>query len=117
MTDRNRELAELVGMFWHHAEDFNVRPFYPLTCSCGEKLFTFQVEPHCKHYNPDFTADPRLVLREMVKRDDWLMFLAFIKGLMDVSRHHDKIDVGLILDTTGKLANLAIEFLLKMRKR
>lgn len=55
---------------------------------------------HYPYEYPDFISDPRLVLREMVKRSDWEDFQ---KQVIDPFAY--------ILDTTGKLVTLAIKYL------
>ena len=84
--DKNRALHELLGLCWH-----------------------------------EWTDDPRLVLREMMKRDDWDNFSEFVliahTGLCVTSMVVDS-SVQLVLfplyyisDTTGKLRDMAIEWL------
>jgi len=61
---------------------------------------------NCQHEKgdelPDYAADPRLVLREMMKRKEWIEFRWFIDDCW--------VDL-IVLDTTGKLRDLAIEWL------
>jgi hypothetical protein len=62
------------------------------------------------HSNPDFTSDPRLVIREMQKREDWDAFLAYLYI-------HQTEDSGMeamakyTTDTTGRLEQAARDFL------
>lgn len=63
---------------------------------------------------PDFASDPRLVLREMMKRKDWPIFAKTLKySIGDREYHGDTQTVGIIyiLDTTGRLRDAAIKFL------
>ena len=59
--------------------------------------------------------NPRLVLGEMIKREDWMEFSKTIGfwsvGLRPMKERFFFIRCDLILNTTGKLADLAIEFL------
>ena len=110
--DKNRELHELLGHDWHliiyHAESPNIIEYW--SCSC-DKTFTdyYLMKEHLKKNNPDYAADPRIVLREMRKREDWRKFCMTIGdiGLND----WPLIKVGYVMDTTGKLRDMAIEWL------
>lgn len=51
-TCKNRRLTELLG----------IEPTYSLPNECGKIIY------------PDFAADPRLVLRAMIEREDWDKF-------------------------------------------
>uniref|UniRef100_A0A6H1ZZ56 Uncharacterized protein n=1 Tax=viral metagenome TaxID=1070528 RepID=A0A6H1ZZ56_9ZZZZ len=61
----------------------------------------------------DFVVDPRFVLREMRKREDWPEF-AF-KEMIFSNSGKCGISLNYILDTTGLLRNKAIEFLKEER--
>ena len=102
--NKNRELHELLRHCWHE-------PY-------GEKLFrssTFFTCYKCgmidvrQDWNSDYAADSRLVLKEMMKRKDWLRFKKYINK--DSYDHLICISIDLILDTTGKLRDLAIDWL------
>ena len=58
--DLNREFARLVGLCWHEYDTET------LNCIHCEKVMWRK-----DSNNPDYAADPRLVLREMVKRREW----------------------------------------------
>jgi len=94
MSDINRELAELLGLCWHE-------PIPDICCKCGSR------EP----FNPDFTTDPGKIelLRLMMKRDDWPKFAHY------VGTHNGAFPLDLITDTTGRLAQAAVEWLRKER--
>jgi len=79
---KNRELHELLGLRWYEWD--NTVGFTHID-------------------NPDYAADPRLVLREMAKRADFKLF-------MDLD---DDIPIEYVLDSTGKLRDMAIEYLKK----
>jgi hypothetical protein len=75
----------------------------------------------CYPRNPDYAADPRLVLREMVGNGYWRQTygdgFVFKVGNFQKSDWSDNgnIPIDLILDTTGLLRDAAIKFL-KERK-
>ena len=102
--DKNRELHELLGLCWHEIVAID-RINY--VCSCGK---VYKIDDKYACVNPDYAADPRLVLREMMKREDWFEFVNEI-GQMEQNEGSDMIYLIYILDTTGKLRDLAIEWL------
>ena len=84
---KNQKLAELL----------NIKPSYSLPNNCGKITY------------PDFAADPRLVLNGIYDKDEFVLeFIYYIGGKW--SREDELVPVSLILDTTGKLRRLAIEF-------
>ena len=102
----NREFHELVGLCWCEPEyfdtDFDKCPKCGAIYSRGRE-FT-------KH--PDYAAAPLLVLREMVKREDWPEFLETIGGQITIANKLTAwVFLDYILDTTGKLIGRAIDFL------
>ena len=117
--DPNREFAERVGLRWH---ELIQSTFY---CTCGTKYFgEKEINNHISKNNPDYVADPRLVLREMAKREDFPLFMARLMYMGDSVEGIDwdhNIDIDYILDAnfeleiTGKLVKEAIEFLKEER--
>ena len=112
--DPNCELAELVGLRWH---EFSTDKFgEPKVCSCGFVTVTRgDMESHIQKCNPDYAADPRLVLREMAKREDFPLFMAKLMygdNVEGIDWDHN-IDIDYILDTTGLLALAARDFMRK----
>lgn len=115
--NRNRRLAEALGICWHEwkrdwIEDGNSIDEWYVCQKCGLKSY----HPSQDHPNPDFTADPTLVLVEMRKREDWLDFISFVgKFSTDGVSYDVQYDVSqfvdLILDRSGKLAEMASEWL------
>ena len=100
--DKNKELAELLGICWHE-----VSGTYPLdpegtmccnTCEC-------YVDNINLHSNPDFSTPEGIVslLGIMHQRGDWDTFHLKLYWSTFVDNY--------ILDTTGKLRDKAIEFL------
>ena len=97
--NRNRELHELLGYCWH--EGSVMIPWKCSKCGAGMSLVTY----------PDYATDPRLVLMEMMKREDWLDFRLLMNRYS--YDHLTCVEIELILDTTGKLRDMAIEWLNK----
>ena len=117
--DKNKELHELLGLCWHEVvpgtqlwlQTSNRMSF---VCSkCRERY----IESFCL----DYAADPRLVLREMAKRKDWDHFfenvlvnhthLSVNSIPVDSSIQLMLFPLYLIIDTTGKLRDIAISWL------
>jgi hypothetical protein len=73
---------------------------------------------------PDYVGDPRLVLREMQKREGFSCFLSFLMFGSENDCLEDELIyaeatlqiVDLILDDTGKLAQLALDWLEREKK-
>ena len=109
--DLSREFAELVGLCWHETERRYVAGDIKAVCKkCG----TYGIDIFFG--NLDYVADPRLVLREMMKREDFPLFMARLMYMGDSVEGIDwdnNIDVDLILDITGLLALAARDFLRK----
>ena len=109
--DPNREFAERVGLCWHPAKSVSLDPNDRLFCGkCGQYVHQEQIDSAV----PDFVADPRLVLREMMKREDFPLFMARLMYMGDSVEGIDwdhNIDIDYILDTTGKLRDAAIKFM------
>lgn len=118
----NRELHELFGHCWHEQGEFGrERPRgYKYICSCGLCCSSLSIlEEHIHASNPDYAADPRMVIREMEKRKDGKLFFAKLIYAGDNVEAIDDdglIDRDLILDTTGKLRGLAIGWMKEQKK-
>lgn len=97
---QNRRLAELFGICWI---DVNNLDDEGICLKCGKAYES--------HSNPDFAADPRLVLREMMKREDWMYFHESIGCLDPEHRYLDAVLIDYILDQTGLLRDRAVEWL------
>lgn len=91
LKDPNRELHELLGK---EPEKIPFGTAYPVTV---DKF-------------PDYT-DARLVLEAIKEMDNWGEFLLDNGAISKHGRHLDCILVDLILDRTGKLRDLAIQWL------
>jgi len=69
----------------------------------------------------DYAADPRLVLREMMKKEDYFRFAFSLYNNLEWPAESEyqqilmqrSILIDYILDTTGKLRDAAIEFIEK----
>ena len=126
--DPNREFAELVGLCRHENDPppiYTMEYGIVLVCKCGFKTQSLiELNKHIKESNPNYASDPRLVLREMVKREDFPLFMARLMYMGDSVEGIDwdhNIDIDYILDanfeleTTGKIRDEAIEFLKEER--
>ena len=120
--DKNRELHELLGLCWHEYVN-SPKGLREFECSCGKGFdWSRVIDKHIRELNPDYTSDPRLVLREMVKREDWPEFygslhsskienIKFHAGTVKRNEYSGTIGIRYILDTTGMMEDLAIEWL------
>ena len=112
MTNRklNRKLHEAFGHCWHElepipVEEWDAEPHFFKCKKCGYETDDCQEE--C---NPDYVADPRLVIREMEaarKFPQFMRYLCFGEGICSTVEIAELIAI----DTTGKLARLALEWL------
>ena len=104
--DKNRELAELLGLCWHEWDNpvLHGQMYQCVLCGIVADI----------PWHPDYTSDAGKVqlLREMEKREDWLSFLNKV-GLGGSYRRRFSIYIEYILDTTGKLRYAVIEWLKK----
>ncbi len=105
--DKNKEFGELAGICWH---EIVRKDEYTKVCSCGEDMNVFDAE--CQ--NPNYAADQLAVLRVMRKRKDWDEFTCRCPSLF---RGRTFVDVDLLFDTTGKLRDLAIEWLRERKEQ
>jgi len=106
----NRKLHEAFGYCWHekHAEYRG-----EIACTCWA---TFKSEEefiqHCKSSNPNYKAEPWLVIREMKKKGLRKRFLSSIGTTTNLGALA-KMSSLIAIDTTGKLAQLALDWLQK----
>ena len=106
--DKNKRFAELVGICWCEPEYYNED--IDKCHKCGAIYSTGRRSTA----HPDFGADPRLVLEEMMKREDWggfsqFLFLKYGIEMTGVTSIFTPIEY--ILNTTGLLRDKAIEWL------
>jgi hypothetical protein len=111
--DRNKRFAELAGIHRHSDVgfvEFREPPigFKHICHSCGE------IVPFI-NYNSDYTADPCEVLKVMMTREDWPEFQDRVGGAdFRDGELRILIDIDLILDTTGKLLDIGIDWLWRL---
>jgi hypothetical protein len=107
----NEKFARLAGICEHEHDKDTIEPQgwkYPVNSfPC--------LQTHIAESHPDFCADPRLVLREMSKKGDYLWFFSSITPIMHLRGMLNWVD-DYILDTTGKLALKASEWMEKDKK-
>lgn len=109
----SKRLCQKLGICWHEAI---ARDYRNKKCSCGKSFSSnYERRKHFKRANPDFVAHPWELIREMEKRGKLRKLLAFIYleefANFDPLHFDDFISRLIALDTTGKLAELADEFL------
>ena len=125
----NRKLHEEFGYPWHERDRYRVlEPGVTGFCRCGSRFrYPYELDRHCAEHNPDYKADPRLVIREMEKRKELIPFVKAFYLYVNFDPVHlwetgeqinlMPIDIlHLIMDTTGKLRDLAIEWLREQKK-
>jgi len=122
--NKNREFHELLGYCWHEwtwsFDDLDTGVGSWKCKKCGEIVGIQKV----MESSLDYAADPRLVLREMIRINKWYEFWAW-----DFDKDYPPDDFGgvimcgeqflsriedYILDTTGKLRDLADNWLKAM---
>jgi hypothetical protein len=87
----------------------NRRLHEALGCRCGQWLWYFDAP--VEWGNPNYCADPRLVIEVMREKEDFVRFIRFLsKGMIEPAQS-SFICIDLMMDKTGKLAELAIEWL------
>lgn len=107
--DINRRLHEaLEEKCWHEFEydpDFENETYW--TCKCGIKT-----TDNANYSNPDYCADPRLVIEAMRERNEDSTFITYV-----VTQHPYKYKyaeyaiVDLMMNREGALALLALEWI------
>ena len=115
----NRELHEALGYCWHELENIGIDEsfknygdvFFHVCKKCG--FLTDDCQEEC---NPNYVADPRLVIREMMKRGELEAFSFYVWDRSDKLRYiASYLDIirMVAIDQTGKLARLALDWLQK----
>lgn len=103
MTDPNKRFCELAGICWHkssHPED------EPQTFWCI----------HCREFvagNIDYASDPVAVLREMMWRDDFDQFMAFLLPVGNCKSYRETSYrlLGIIVNNPNAMIQAAIKFM------
>jgi hypothetical protein len=103
--DKNRELAELLDLCWHPGGVWYDGKQY-ICEKCKQS-----VDENAT--NIDFTSSDGKIelLRLMKEMDNWGEFLLDNGAISKHGRHLDCIQIDLITNTTGLLAQAAVEFL------
>jgi len=107
--ENNKKFAELVGICWHENDPppiYTMEYGIVLVCKCGFKTQSLtELNKHIKESNPDYAADPRLVLREMERIGKLMGFL------IELNLGACGFIYSYILDETGKVRDAAIKFM------
>jgi hypothetical protein len=117
----NKQLHEALEKCWHEPEILhttvkNISGIIGTTTGFGSWICKkcHRVINDCS--NPDYCADPRLVIEAMMERPDfalWMAHLEYIGDNIEATDWDHTVDIDLIMDKTGKLALLAIEWMRK----
>jgi len=106
--DKNKELAELLGLCWHEAVELcklgHIRP----SCTCGYSCKTWAgIDTHIKANRPDFTTDAGKVqlLRLMMDNQKWIEQFELLPNCW--------LLISYITDTTGKLRDVCLDWMRK----
>ena len=118
----NRELHEAFGHCWHEIDPKQHIAPNPQPCA-GFYTYYKCIKCHKQYHNkekfvesnPDYKADPRLVIREMEKREGFGDFLDVLGGEGDNLSGPILIPLDLIIDSTGKLATIARDWIRKQK--
>ena len=96
----NKEFHELLGRCWHEKDD--VQYWKCKKCGGGMSLVIY----------PNYADDPRLVIEVMMERKDWIKFLQYITNhCLSGYAAINNFTRDLITDRTGKLRDLALEWI------
>ncbi len=110
--DRNRELAELLGLPWHEVNLTGIRPW---KCLCNREFqWADHARIHLKEANPDFIHNPVLVIKEMRKREDYISFCLRIGGYFRIHPLPESVHME-YLTTDGLLCDEAKKFLKEVK--
>jgi hypothetical protein len=118
----NQALHEALGKCWHESELYaivkNTDGLVGTTTDNESNEVRFNPSLRCKKChvsdcsNPDYCGDPRLVIEAMQERDDWFDFVQYICPIDNKPAWSAILDLlDLIMDKSGKLAMLAIEWM------
>lgn len=114
MDNTNKAFHEAARKCWHEELVKEVEDdsgFVTYICSCGSCYsFRDHIKKHIAESNPDYCDDPRLVIEVMRKREDWDEFCIFVEQKCWYDAYPW---IDLFMDKTGKLRDLALEWLEK----
>jgi hypothetical protein len=121
--DKNKELAELLGICWHEqymsVDALRVGGFEKFICNCRAALPSKEaLIKHTQESNPDFSTPEGIIrlLGIMIERPGGATFFWRLNGNRrygNATKMDDVINVALITDPGGRLkvVNRAIDFL------
>jgi len=116
-TEINRRFSELAGICWHRGSTsvYTSKRQLDFRCYFCDFQDTIREDEESCPYdpNPDYCAHPDLVLEVMQKKKYFGDFLDYIGGRGDNIEYCSCVPVFLIMDKTGQLALLGIEWLEK----
>jgi len=71
----NRDVAGWLGTWHRHTHwETTTDRVKRQVCMCGAHVYVDLFEKHCVKNNPDYITNPADLLREMLKREDWVQF-------------------------------------------
>lgn len=114
---KNKEMCQLLGIPWHAPRPNPQGKIGENRCMCGKMYITtkelrFHVSQR-EDENPNFIIDPVSLLKELKKREDWEAFIYFKHDGYDPLKYCFE---DYLLDQTGKLLDLALEWMRKEKK-
>jgi hypothetical protein len=119
MNEINRELTELLGVPRHEIVKWGDECRRWTFCSCGKRFKSHSAARiHARNLNNFTSSDGKIeLLRLMDKREDRVEFVQTLYLFHQTKR--DSIDsiLSYITDTTGLLAQVAVEFLRRETER
>ena len=115
---KSRQLCEALGRCWHFETYYSCNSITGLLieCSCGDVFYSQEAfDTHCRELNSDYVAHPWLVIREMEKRGCLDQFICYVCSINYSQWNREVTDFTKLvaIDTTGKLARLALDWLQK----
>lgn len=120
----NRELHEALGYCWH--EPILGSQIWLITSNRMSFICSKCGERYTEDFCPDYVAEPWLVIREMEKRGCLDKFILFVwdkdippeydGGLMHIDTCMEIVKL-IAIDTTGKIARVALDWLQKEAAR
>jgi hypothetical protein len=99
--NKNLEFYKLSGKRAHIIEEIDRNGYLGYRCEECDLEWDWK-DVGCKWDVPNYKDDPRMVLAVMRARNDWLIFLRDLE-VRDI--------IGLVMDKTGKLRDLAIKWM------
>ena len=111
----NRAFHEAAGKCWHKRDWDRVGEILD-TCVKSLPCKKCGVEISMNYIDPNYADDPRLVIEVMMERKDWIKFLQYITNhCLSGYAAINNFTRDLIMDRTGKLRDLALEWINKQK--